>query len=387
MPSKYTMPPALVFALVLACASTATKAAATCDLAKVHACYEGIMDSVPLFFASRAQHGDAAVTFCSHYWEYSSCSGKAETKACRGEELVDRMERFYREVSAELCGDSQHRLLKSFEVVGDCSPLDVIRQCATQPLDVFFRNGSTATACSALKGELVRCLSEPASVCGRPVERAGLATRSIAAFLRWYGCRDAAEAQPTTSPRPVDPFLEECPFQLHEMCMAQSMDVARALLLFYGQPHRKLSKFYEELCGAEPAPCQPQDGLDKCTRKQRDTMHRFHLAIVAAQQTLCTAPPALLANLTATSSCWDEKMFRECTLGDASKPLGRHLLGVARTDEQCRLLRSSWSGCLERSYSRLRRCEETPDVQGARGLLLDFLDRLQPCADGAKARK
>ncbi|XP_050043002.1 uncharacterized protein [Dermacentor andersoni] len=381
------MPPALVFALVLASSCTATKAAATCDLAKVRACYEDIMDSVPLFFASRAQRGDAAATFCSHYWEYSSCSGKAETKACRGEELVDRMERLYRQVSAELCDDAQQRLLKSFEADGDCSPLDEIRQCMSQPLDVFFAAGSTATACSALQGELVRCLSEPASVCSRPVERAVLATRSVAAFLRWYGCRDAAELLPTTSPRPVDPFLEECPFQLHEMCMTQSMDMARALLLLYGQPHRKISLFYEEMCGSEPAACRPQDSLDSCTREQRDTMHRFHLATVAAQQTLCSAPPALLANLTATSLCWDEKVFRECALGDATEPLGRHLLGVVRTNEQCRLLRSSWSGCLERSYSRLRRCEETPDVQGARGLLMDFLDRLQPCAVDATVRK
>ncbi|KAH6938453.1 hypothetical protein HPB50_009387 [Hyalomma asiaticum] len=133
------------------------------------------------------------------------------------------------------------------------------------------------------------------------------------------------------------------------------------------------------MCRTEPDPCRPEDSLDKCTPEQRDTIRRFHLAMGAMQKTLCAAPPAVLANLTATSSCWDEKVFRECTLGDATKPLGRHLLGVARTDEQCRLLRSSWSGCLEQSYSFLRRCEETPDVRGARSLLLDFLDRLQPC--------
>ncbi|KAL1474897.1 hypothetical protein MTO96_037678, partial [Rhipicephalus appendiculatus] len=33
------------------------------------------------------------------------------------------------------------------------------------------------------------------------------------------------------------------------MCFAQTLDVVRASLLFYGQPHRKLSRFYEELCG------------------------------------------------------------------------------------------------------------------------------------------
>lgn len=290
------MPLAILFALVLACTSTATRAATTCDLAKVRACYEDIMDSVPLFFASRAQGGDAAATFCSHYWEFSSCSSKAETKACRGEELVDRLERFYREVSAELCDDPHRRLLKTHVLAG-----------------------------------------------------------------------------------PVDPFLEECPFQLHEMCFTQTLDVVRASLLFYGRPNRNLSRFYEELCGTEPAPCRPEDSQDKCTPEQTGTMHRFHLATAAMQQTLCAAPPALLANLTATNSCWDEKVFRECVLGDVAKPLARHLMGIARTGEQCRLLRSSWSACLEQSYSRLRRCEETPDVQGARRLLFDFLDRLQPC--------
>ncbi|XP_037509697.2 uncharacterized protein LOC119386503 [Rhipicephalus sanguineus] len=290
------MPLAILFALVLACTSTATRAATTCDLAKVRACYEDIMDSVPLFFASRAQGGDAAATFCSHYWEFSSCSSKAETKACRGEELVDRLERFYREVSAELCDDPHRRLLKSFVVDGDCSPLDVIRQCMAQPLEEFSSTGSTAPACSALERQLVRCLSEPASVCNGPVERTALATRSIAAFLRWHGCQNGAGVQHMTSPRPVDPFLEECPFQLHEMCFTQTLDVVRASLLFYGRPNRNLSRFYEELCGTEPAPCRPEDSQDKCTPEQTGTMHRFHLATAAMQQTLCAAPPALLAS-------------------------------------------------------------------------------------------
>uniref|UniRef100_A0A1E1WVZ9 Uncharacterized protein n=1 Tax=Amblyomma aureolatum TaxID=187763 RepID=A0A1E1WVZ9_9ACAR len=212
-------------------------------------------------------------------------------------------------------------------------------------------------------------------MCRRPVQRAALAKRSVAAFLRWHGCQGAPAA--TTTPRPVDPFLEECPFQLHELCLAQNMDMARAMLLLYGQPGRNLSHFYAEICGEPPRPCRPEDSLDKCTPEQRGTLYRFHLAAVAAQGALCAAPPHLLANLTATHSCWDEKAFRECAVGDATKPLGRHLLGAERTDEECRLLRFEWLGCLERSF--VRRCEETPDVKGAQGLLLGFLDGLQPC--------
>ncbi|XP_077513611.1 uncharacterized protein LOC144124666 isoform X2 [Amblyomma americanum] len=302
---------------------------------------------------------------------------KPETKACREDELVGRMEDLYRQVSAELCNDPELKLLKSFGVEGDCSPLEVIRQCADQTLQTFYSTRNESSACRTLELGLVRCLSDPSSMCRQPIQREPLAKRSVAAFMSWHGCQGPPPA--STTPRPVDPFLEECPFQLHELCLVQGLDVARAMLLLYGQPGRNLSHFYAETCGEPPEPCRPEDSLDKCTLEQRATLQRFHLAAVAAQGTLCDAPPQLLANLTAAHSCWDEKAFRECAVGDASKPLGRHLLGSARTDEECRLLRSGWSGCLERSF--VRRCEETPDVEGARGLLLNFLDRLQPCGE------
>lgn len=371
------LPLLIVLLVIVTAVDSAAAGKGVCNVAEVQRCYRDIFDSVPAFFSANAENSDPAGAFCRQYWEYSSCAGKAATKACRGEELVERMEGFYKEVSAELCGDPQLRLLKSFAVVDDCSPLDRIWQCMARPLRTF-RTG-TEEGCSTLERDLRRCLSEPASICSSPVDRVGLAKRSTAAFLKWHGCQATTSTPTTNRPRPVDPFLEECPFQLHEMCLQQSVDIMRATLIAYGRTKGRIHRFYKDYCDTAVEPCRPEDSLDKCTTQQRDTMQRFHQATAAAQQTLCAAQPELLANLTATHTCWDEKLFRECALGDATKPLGRHLLGVARTGEQCRQLRSSWSECLRRSYGRLRRCEETPDVEGARTLLLDFLDRLQSC--------
>lgn len=167
-----------------------------------------------------------------------------------------------------------------------------------------------------------------------------------------------------------------CQYRKAMNCLTDRATLLSAKVATTAKKKQELKQsFIDEVCQHEEKSCQADILVHDCPQTQRMTVNRTVAAFSGAVDVLCKDDASLLKNLSWTFHCWDLLKMMNC-LYPSGLINAAAIFGSKRTPEQCKSVTLKMSQCIDDTLGDLDLCGETPDVEGARNVVLTVLSNL-----------
>ncbi|XP_077557768.1 uncharacterized protein LOC144173123 [Haemaphysalis longicornis] len=171
-------------------------------------------------------------------------------------------------------------------------------------------------------------------------------------------------------------ITDGCQYRKAMNCLTDLATLRSAKVATTAKKKQELKQsFIDEVCQHGEKKCEAEQLVQDCAHTQRLTVNRTVAAFSGAVDVLCEDNASLLKNLSWTFHCWDFLKMRNC-LYPGGLVNAAAIFGSKRTHEQCRTVSLRMSQCVDTTLGDLELCGETPDIEGARSVVLTVFSNL-----------
>ncbi|XP_065289145.1 uncharacterized protein [Dermacentor albipictus] len=371
--------------LLFAASTDASDSPRLCNVTQVQECYNGILARFLNDFTRGPLNASKLETLCKEHDVESLCNNDLQPCSDTHPALAD-MEKLYNAIYEDACNDTNFKLLKSFVPMRGCAPLPLIETCLQEKMKEFQMSIDDAkSSCNGLGAALTSCLIAPGLSCLKNRKRPTYAKKTMKALVESTGCNPndgnpfvQGDQQPPTRPNGDG---NTCSYKQLKRCHEKQInDIRTTMSKILAKGLLPDDDFSGAICRKKRETCYQHNKIEPCPEHERDAIRRLEESMNEAQQLLCQGDRALLKNLLLTYKWWKVGDFIKCSTNVQVNYITDYLYATARLHNDCSMLRTRLTRCLNESYSSAEQADPKPDVDGARKVLATFLDRMW-CVD------